>query len=315
MPTGACGIDCDVCGLSVLDICSTCGPGRSLPAQKKMAAQIRILGSACPILECAHNNNVEYCPRDCHKFPCQHFKAGPYPFSEGFLAMQERRRKEVPLLRTPSGESVNIPVQYWEDLKSQDLNRLCQNAMAHPFPPKGVILPFLNEALMVDMEDRCLRRLKDDDWTKINNPMLELLCLVYLLNVGPEPLSNEMISVKELKDAHFFQGPHEFRLKPLLECYGRDLNGFKEAAESLGGEAQDLADAAYRIFAFPKIPLFYLLWEGDDEFEPRVSILFDRTVEKHLQADAIWALVNLVTNALLRARMVKEANDTERVSH
>jgi hypothetical protein len=45
--------------------------------------------------------------------------------------------------------------------------------------------------------------------------------------------------------------------------------------------------------------LYYLLWEGDDEFEPRVTVLVDRPVENVLAADAIWALINRVTTALL----------------
>jgi len=45
--------------------------------------------------------------------------------------------------------------------------------------------------------------------------------------------------------------------------------------------------------------LYYLLWEGDEEFEPRISVLFDRSIESHLSADAIWGLVALVSEALL----------------
>jgi hypothetical protein len=87
----------------------------------------------------------------------------------------------------------------------------------------------------------------------------------------------------------------------VLERFGRDLKGFSKAAQSLGGEAQNLADAAFRIPAFPKVPLYYLLWEGDEEFEPRISVLFDRSIESHLPADAIWGLVALVSEALLKS--------------
>ena len=110
-----------------------------------------------------------------------------------------------------------------------------------------------------------------------------------------------MIGVKELKDSHFFRGPHELRIAPLLERFGDDPNGFKKAAEALGGEIKDLAHVAYKIPAFPKAPIYYLLWEGDEEFEPRLSVLFDRTIEKHLAADAIWGLVNIVSDTLVKA--------------
>ena len=61
----------------------------------------------------------------------------------------------------------------------------------------------------------------------------------------------------------------------------------------------DMADAAYKFLSLPKIPVYYLLWEGDEEFGPDLKILFDRSIEKHLSADAIWGVVNLVSDALL----------------
>jgi hypothetical protein len=54
---------------------------------------------------------------------------------------------------------------------------------------------------------------------------------------------------------------------------------------------------------FPKIPLYYLLWQGDEEFEPRLSILFDRSIEEHLPADAVWGLVKLFTDILVRGTL------------
>ena len=37
MPTGACGINCDVCQLNLLGTCSSCGSGLSLEAEQKLA--------------------------------------------------------------------------------------------------------------------------------------------------------------------------------------------------------------------------------------------------------------------------------------
>ena len=108
-----------------------------------------------------------------------------------------------------------------------------------------------------------------------------------------------MVSPNELKTGHFFRGPHELKTQPLLVRYGNDLEGFKKAAEFAGGEELGLADAAYRFEALPKIPLHYLFWKGDEEFGPRLSVLFDRSIEYHLAADMIWGLVTLVSESIL----------------
>jgi hypothetical protein len=198
-------------------------------------------------------------------------------------------------------ENIVVPAHYWTDLKTKDLNRLCSLLHAVEFPPDGFILSVLGREILVDRNEMCLKSRRSGSWMKIDYPLLELLVLVYFLKGGPDVVKNEMVGVQELKTSHFFQGPHEFKLDRLLVRYGSDPTGFEDAAEFLGGEPLDLADIAYRIPALPKVPLYYLFWKGDEEFEPRISVLFNRSVEKHLSADAIWGLVNLVSDALLKA--------------
>ncbi len=213
--------------------------------------------------------------------------------------MQERRRSDELLHKTPSGDIVTVPEQYWEELKERDPEEVCANALAKNYPPFGFLLPFLNESFLIDKEDRHLLRQSHGRWVRSENLLLVLVCLSYLLKAGPQSLSQQMVSANELKTGHFFTGPHELKTQPILERYGNDLEGFRKAAERVGGEALDLADAAYRFEALPKVPLHYLFWEGDEEFEPRLSVLFDRSVEYHLAADIIWGLVTLVSDALL----------------
>jgi hypothetical protein len=192
-----------------------------------------------------------------------------------------------------------VPPEYWDDLKEKDTDSLCGRTLARIHSHGTLLVRFLNDDLLVDMENRCIRRRHQGRWKKIKHSLLELLVLVYLLNATPHTLNHEMISVKDFKDAHFFQGPHTLETAPLLERYGNDPEGFERAAENLGGEVIDFADVAYRFLPLPKIPLYYLLWVGDEEFGPNLSVLFDRSIERHLSADAIWGLANLVSDALL----------------
>jgi len=60
-----------------------------------------------------------------------------------------------------------------------------------------------------------------------------------------------------------------------------------------------MADAAGRLLPFPRIPLYFLMWFSDEEFPSRLRVLFDRSIERFLPADAIWALVNRVARALV----------------
>jgi hypothetical protein len=300
MPTGACGVNCDVCQLRLTEICSTCGPGTSPAAERKLAAQRRILGSPCPILACAQLNRIAFCLRDCASFPCENFRAGPYPFSQGFLSMQERRRNQLPPAYAPDGSHLAVDSAYWDRLQQAELAVLCARTQFALEGAGRLRFRFLNEDVMVDVNDRCLRRFESGRWEPSADSLLELATVLYLIGVKDlYPLGRDIVGPRDLKEGHFFQGPHELKIAPLLERFGEDLEGFRRTAEALGGEPMDMADAAYRLRPFPRVPLYYLLWAGDAEFAPRMSVLFDRSIEETLAADAIWGLVSRVSTALL----------------
>ncbi len=305
MPTGACGINCDVCKLRLLGTCSTCGAGKSPDARRKLAAQQRTFGGTCAILECAALNQLAYCPRDCDAFPCDNFRIGPYPFSEGFIDMQQRRIRQRPPATSPNNAPVTVPTEYWDALQARDVHHLCTLTLADPdpaaAPAAALVLHCLNEKIRVDIPGRRLMRPKKNGWEETDDPLLELIALIYLNNVaGVYPLGKEIVGPKDLKEAHFFQGPHELRTDHLLERYGDDPEGFRRAARFLSGAPMEMADASFQLRIFPRVPLYYLLWEGDREYPPRISILFDRAIERIFAADAIWGLVNYVSLALLR---------------
>jgi hypothetical protein len=207
----------------------------------------------------------------------------------------------MPQERTDPTQSVWVPVQYWEALAEREPEEICRNALVKIHPPRGLVVPFLNETYLVDGDGRCISKGLISGWERVDQPLLELILLVYILGAKDEPLKREMITAQQLRDGHFFQGPHELDTKSLLVRWGRDPSGFRKAAAALGGAPIDAAEAAFRIQALPRVPIYYLLWEGDEEFEPRLSILFDRSVELHLPADAIWGLVQLVSAAMIRS--------------
>jgi len=195
---------------------------------------------------------------------------------------------------------LSVPEVHWSDLKKRAHSEICNKTGASSEPPDGLTIPFLNETLRIDLKRHCICKRGKDRWDQIAEPLLELITIVYLVNATADPLEEEMIGISELKDAHFFQGPHAVDVSGLLARYGHDLKAFQSVSLELGGTPLDLADAAYRFYPFPKAPVFYLLWEGDEEFGPNMSILFDRTIERHFSADGIWGLINLVSNALIK---------------
>lgn len=220
-----------------------------------------------------------------------------------FLNVQERRRSQLPPVYAPDGSHLKVDAVYWDRLYETALPLLLARTQFAPAAEGRLLFRFLNADVMVDMRARCLMRFQAGRWVRAEDPLLELATVLYLINVKDiYPLGRDIVGPNDLKQGHFFQGPHALKIDPLLERFGRDVAGFLKSAESLGGDRVDMADAAYRLKPFPRVHLYYLLWEGDEEFPARMSVLFERSIEATLEADAIWGLVSRVSTALLTGK-------------
>ena len=215
--------------------------------------------------------------------------------------MQKRRRSLPPPAYAPDGSHLKVAAQYWERLKQTDLLLLSARTQFQPTSEGRLVFKFLNRDVMVDPISCCLRRPGGARWEKVDDPLLELATVLYLIHAQDVyPLGRDIVGPQDLKEGHFFQGPHELKIAPLVERYGRDLLGFRQATQKLGGEPLDMADVAVRLKPFPRVHLYYLLWGADEEFPARMSVLFERSIENVLAADAIWGLVNRVSAEVLK---------------
>ena len=92
MKIGACGIACEVCGLHTKGICGGCGPGTDESSKVKLE-KMKEMGVECQILGCAVKNKIEFCSRDCNKFPCEIYVKGNFPYSQVYIDMYKQRNK------------------------------------------------------------------------------------------------------------------------------------------------------------------------------------------------------------------------------
>jgi Domain of unknown function (DUF3786) len=191
---------------------------------------------------------------------------------------------------------------YWKAAAGRDRIALCNYTLFEPVAPEEIQFRFLNEDVRVDLSHRCLRRFREGQWQGEDDPLLTLATVIYLKNIDAlYPLGRDIVGIADLREGSFFAGPHELQTASLLNRFGGDPQGFRQAGATLDGQLLDMADAAVRLLPFPRLPLYYLLWAGDEEFRPRMKVLFDRPIERCLPADAIWALVNRVTRAFEQA--------------
>jgi hypothetical protein len=242
--------------------------------------------------------------RDCESFPCENFEKQGYPFSQGYLNMQRRRLAEINTKAIPKmtcdENRIVVPSEHWDNLLKRDPVEICNLALAQLETTGDIRLRVLDRDFFIHPQNRSIRGMTREKTIFVHDPLLELITVVYLTKITSAPLRHERVGIKDLKSAHFFKGPHELETASFLERYGNDAAGFRRVAGQLGGRfIPSTADAGVVFSPFPKVLLYYLLWEGDKEFKPRLSVLFDRSIEDHFAADFIWALVGCITRILL----------------
>lgn len=191
----------------------------------------------------------------------------------------------------------------WEALQEADPQEICINAQIRfDAETQAYQLPFLSGKFLCFPHKRSIEAVQPIPLSKLSFEFY-LVVLHYLLEAKNLPLSAKWISEKDIPGGQlFFRGPHKFPVEPLLELFGDRPEVFKAAAESLGGTPVDMGDMGYRLWALPRIPLLFVFWHGDDEFEPALHIRFNATINSQLEAlDSIWALINVVCRNLRAA--------------
>jgi hypothetical protein len=117
--------------------------------------------------------------------------------------------------------------------------------------------------------------------------LLEILLMHYLVNADGTPVSGMWITYRHLPGSYLFEQRFtDMALRPLLDSFGNDAEGFSQAAVAIGGKPMTrTGDAAFRFMALPKIPMGCILYLGDDEVSPSINILFDAAAPHYLPTE------------------------------
>ncbi len=199
----------------------------------------------------------------------------------------------------------HIKSDYWDELARLNPETVCIRTMAdYQVRQGGYTLSILNQDYVVLPHQREIKRFiegatsKGEDLTK----EFTLMVLFYLLKTKNIPLDRKWISEKDLLGGEaFFRGPHALSVDLIEKKYGDNPEGFVEAGKALGGTPVRFGDKSIAIDVFPRIPIIYILWMGDEEFPAKAGVLFDASIGSHFTLDMIWVMVNEVSRRLVEA--------------
>ena len=108
------------------------------------------------------------------------------------------------------------------------------------------------------------------------------LILQYLLQADGAPLENNWVSLRNLPHGAFYeQAFQSYSGKLLVRNFSGNVERFRVVARELGGESVEMGDAAFRFWAFPRIPLAVVYWSGGGEFPDSAQVLFDNSASHY----------------------------------
>lgn len=192
---------------------------------------------------------------------------------------------------------------HWEKLLSFHPGEVCHRTEALYQPSyEGYLLPVFNVRYLVIPKTQKILRMEWNDKTVEEElpSFFYLMTLVYLTEAKDIKPTHTWVSEKDLLGGStFFRGPHQLPVKELENLYGKDPDAFLKAGKRLGGSEILYGDKGFALEVFPRVPLAYILWKGDEEFSPRAGVLFDSTIQSHLPLDIIWCMVSETSRRLL----------------
>lgn len=198
-------------------------------------------------------------------------------------------------MKKETNQKETVDPSHWERLSKLHPTDVCNRTEALYNPAReGFLLPVYNLRYLILPKEKKLLRVEWNDQPVEEDlyPFFYLMVLVYLTEAKEIKPTHTWISEKDLKGGStFFRGPHSLQVEELEDLYGKDPDAFLKAGKKLGGNEILYGDKGFALEVLPKVPLAYILWKGDEEFPPRIGILFDSTIESHLPLDMIWCLV------------------------
>ena len=81
--------------------------------------------------------------------------------------------------------------------------------------------------------------------------------------------------------------------KKYAECFDKHPDRFKAACQRLGGILQPAlagADLTCKFYAMPFFPVLLQFWQGDEDFPPKLLILWDRNTDQFLHFETTFYL-------------------------
>ncbi len=164
------------------------------------------------------------------------------------------------------------------------------------------VVPYFDEAITLEVPGFSFKSSKGANVTLVT----KIIILHYINTADGTALGADKIPYEDIPGLAGYLPVFERKAaKPLIAAFGFDRNAFLDAGLSLGGEKEEFGDASFTLHALPRVPITFILWEGDQEFPPSMKILFDRSITGYLPLEDISVISKLASTRIIKEARLK----------
>jgi hypothetical protein len=192
-----------------------------------------------------------------------------------------------------------IPAALWDDLNKRAPKQAAE-AVGALMDGETFRVPLIGIDYTIDpVRQRITKNNQADHPVSYQTGVVLLTTLAVSSGVPP---SGRMAVPQELPGGRmFFTGAHAVATGPLARAFEKNPDQIVDRALAAGGRMTDGADVAIQVPGLPFVPLYLLIWRGDQEFPARAVIGIDDRAHFHLDLAGIFALTNIFVNRLCKS--------------
>ena len=184
-----------------------------------------------------------------------------------------------------------IPTALWTDLCNRSPQQAAE-AVAGGWDGETFKVPLVGIEYTIDPANQRITKTH-----QVEHPVSYQAGVVLLTTLATSngvPPSGRMVVPQELPGGRmFFTGAHSVATRLLARNFEKDSGRLIDRALEVGGKMIDGADVVIRVLGLPNVPLYVLLWRGDQDFSARALIGIDDRAHFHLDLAGIFALTNI----------------------
>jgi len=190
-----------------------------------------------------------------------------------------------------------IPAPLWDDLALRSPKEAadCVGAL---WCNERFEVSLLGAVYLIDPDQKHISR-SDPAGHRVSYQTGIVLLTTLAKSMGAPP-SGRMVTPEELQGGRlFFSGAHRPPTQALVKRYGGQPQALVERALQLGGKRIPGADYAVCIPGLPRLPMYILFWEGEEDLQPRAIIGIDDRALFHLDLAGVFGLMNILVSRLV----------------